>query len=250
MLMQVTGTTGVGREGVKPSGRPGLSSNRRAATPPVYVPPLTGAPQAEITALVRSVISASIIDRSGSMFGSGGDPSDVCGAAAESLVELQRRSGGGRSVVVPWGSTAPPELVTGPLDVVKGRRGLRTALREFGSLGGTDMASGLRRTHEVVMPLRPDETFVGFVFSDGIDDGGSVVRDAVAAFPAGSVHLLLIDRFGWTTPASHAAWSALPFGSVTVLDHLDVVEMANQLVAVFAAAIGLTAVPATPRRLR
>lgn len=241
---RINGSTSVGLAGASLPGRPAPHSTVRSGARPICVPLLSGAQREEIKVLAARTCSVIIPDRSGSMYGSWGDPSDVCGAAAESLLDLQRRSGGGRAAVVPWGTTAPAALVTGPLDVVKGRKELSRALREHSSLGGNDMAAALDRTREVITPVTPDDTVIGFLLTDGIESVTQRVHDAVAALPPQSVHMLLVDRGNGCSPDLQAQWRSVAFGSFTVLNHLDVTEMANQLVAIYADTLGLMATAA------
>lgn len=241
-LRPLIGSTSTGQTATKiPSPAPRRSGRTQAARA-IDVPPLRGASPSEIAGRARNVTTAYLMDRSGSMYGAWGDPSDICGAAAESLISLQRRSGGGKALVIPWGTTAPSDLVVGPIPVDRGnQRKLSTALREHTSLGGNDLPAALRRTHEKVPRPGPDEKLITFVLTDGVESVTAEMHSAIAELPSGSVHMCLIDRMGWCTDTMLADWKTVAFASVTRLDHLDVTAMTSQLVAVYADALDLTA---------
>lgn len=229
----------VGRAGVVPD-LPVRTSNRRTAAKPVILPPMRGAAPAEIMKRVAASTTAYLVDRSGSMYGAWGDPSDVCGAACESVLRLQRRSGGGRAVIVPWGSTAPPELVVGPVDVTKGEKKLATALREHTSLGGNDMGAALRRLAEVGGHGADGDRTATFLITDGIETVTDEIREGVRALPDGSVHLCLIDRLGGCGPELEAQWRSVDFGSFTRFAKLDVGSVARGMAELYARTLGLT----------
>ncbi|MGC0368841.1 hypothetical protein [Microbacterium sp. SLBN-111] len=228
----------VGRAGIVPD-LPVRASHRRTAAKPVSLAPIRGAARAEIIRRVAASTTAYLVDRSGSMYGAWGDPSDVCGAACESVLGLQRRSGGGRAVIVPWGSTAPAELVVGPIDVRTGEKKLTTALREHGSLGGNDMSAALRRLAEVADSGADGERIATFLITDGIETVTDEIREGVRALPDRSVHLCLIDRRGGCGPDLEAQWRTVEFGSFTRFAKLDVGSVAREMAALYAGALGL-----------
>jgi hypothetical protein len=220
----------------------------RKAERAIMMPPFIGASDKEIAARVRKIVTKILVDRSGSMdCGSwGGDPTDVCGAAGESVFGLLRRSGGGLVTIIPWGSDAPPERITGPLDVRRNFRTLRTAMRDRAGLGGTNLFAGLARAAEIQPTLAPDEIPLTLIFSDGIQDVSPAVHAAVAALPPSSVHMCLIDRFNGCTPDLEAAWQSVPFASFTRLDVLDVRNLAIQIAEIYAGATDLSVGTTTP----
>ena len=93
-----------------------------SAARPVILPRLVGAPPRQIRELAQNVLAAFAIDDSGSMYGSFGDPTGIRYAAAQSLVAMQRRSGGGLAGVVHWGTSAPEDMVTPLVDVCRKQR--------------------------------------------------------------------------------------------------------------------------------
>lgn len=213
----------------------------------ITLPPLSGGSRQEVRAQLRRSIFAIVPDRSGSIFATwGGDPDDVIGAAGESLFMLQRRYGGGRGLVVPWGSTAPAELVVGPTDVKRHFKTLKQALRNRGSLGGNDLPAALRRTAEHLGSLAADEMPVIFVPTDGIEDVTAETHSAVAALPEGSVHLILIDPRGGCGPEMEANWRSVAFGSLTRVQDLSVRNLATTIAELYADALGLELGTATP----
>lgn len=229
----------VGRAGVVPD-LPVRAHDRRNAAKPVVLSPMRGATPTEIAKRVRASTTAYLIDRSGSMYGAWGDPSDVCGAACESVLRLQRRSGGGRAVIVPWGSTAPAELVVGPLDVTKGKKALTTALREHTSLGGNDMGAALRRLNEFLGDGEDREQTTIFLITDGIETVTDEIREGVRALPDQSVHLCLIDRSSGCGPDLEAQWRTVDFGSFTRFTKLNVSSVAGEVAALYSQALGLS----------
>src|SRR5262245_52173804 len=137
----------------------------------IALPPFSGGTRQEIRAELRRSLFAIMPDRSGSIFSTwGGDPKDAIGAAGESLFLLQRRFGGGRGLVVPWGSTVPAELVVGPMDVKRNFKSLRKGLRNRGSLGRNDLPAALRCTAARLAGSPANETPVIFVLTDGIEE--------------------------------------------------------------------------------
>lgn len=222
--------------GVFVAGPPRLPRAARAIT----LPPLAGAPRKEIRRRVGCSLCGVVPDRSGSIFSTwGGDPDDAIGAAGESLFLLQRRSGGGQGLVVPWGSTAPRELVVGPLDTRRHSRPLRTALRNRGSLGGNDLPAALHRTAEYLVGRPADEIPVIFVPTDGGETVTAATHAAVTALPEGSVHLILIDPRNICSPEMEADWRSVAFGSFNRIDDLSVRHLATRIAEIYAAALGL-----------
>jgi hypothetical protein len=238
-VLQRDGWVATARPGFVPE-LPVRASDRETAAKAVSLTPFRGASPADIRRRVGKSTTAYLIDRSGSMYGSWGDPSDVCGAACESVLRLQRRSGGGRGILVPWGSTAPADLVVGPVDVTKGEKRLATGLREHSSLGGNDMSAALARLLEVAGTVGPDETMATFLVTDGIEAVTDAIRAGVDALPEGSVHLCLIDRSGGCGPDLEAQWRTVAFGSFTRFAKLDVTSVAREMAALYADTLGLT----------
>jgi hypothetical protein len=214
-------------------------------TRPVRIPPLGGAPKGVIRDAFRKTTCVFAIDRSGSMFGAWGDPTGVTQAAAESVVEFQIRSGGGRAGVVLWGSNSPIEYSLGPLDVRAGWRQLASLLHDPVNLGGNDMASALDRVHTLLSSAGADEHLAVFFIGDGGESVTDGIRAGVAALPADSVHLCLIDVNGACSPAMEAEWRAVPFGSVTRLDAFDLATLTMQMATVLADTLGLATSPRT-----
>lgn len=238
-VRQFDGVTPLGLIAPSPPHDGGLASVPVRGARPVLLPGLKGAPPREIAARAKRSCTVFAVDRSGSMYGAWGDPSDICGAAAESLIDLQRRSGGGRSLIVPWGTDAPAHLVTGPLDVRRGRRELSKALRTHSSLGGNDLPAGLARVAERLPALDDDETVAVYVLTDGGESVTQATHDAVAALPPGSVHLCLIDKARMCTPDMEAAWRTVAFGSFTRFEQLDVRSIAHQMVSIYGRTLGI-----------
>jgi hypothetical protein len=236
---QLIGETALGASGAKARELPARSASLRTGARAIQVCPLVGAPRRVIVQLAQQIIICFAPDRSGSMYGTWGDPSDVCGAAAESLIGLQRRSGGGHAAVVPWGTDAPAELVVGPIDVNKGAKYLSSALREHSSLGGNDLGAALRRAAEVTRPLTAEQKLLVFVLTDGIESVTPEIHSAVAALPGGSVHMLLVDRANGCSPQMEADWLTVGFGSFTRLNALNVASMTAELVQIYADALSL-----------
>jgi von Willebrand factor type A domain len=222
---------------------------------PIVLPPLAGRPSQEIERLVRRATVLFLMDDSGSMYSHWGDERGVRYAAALSLVELMRRAGGGRAGVVHWGSAAPPELVTPPVDVRRDRRELRRALTiPIPTLGGNDLPAALDRAAELLSPGSEDDRAFAFVIGDGIEAVTPEVHRAVAMLPQRAVHMLLVDRSGGCDAEMERAWQSVAFGSFTRLDVFDTTAMAYQLANSFAACLGLDPLsavsPTNPRSPR
>ncbi|HTL40540.1 MAG TPA: hypothetical protein VL294_03620 [Pseudolysinimonas sp.] len=233
----------------------GMTAGVRPAAPAatgqvaaIRIPPLTGASKAIIAAMVKKTYCVFLPDQSGSMFGAFGDPTGVTAAAAESVLDLLHRSGGGSASVIPWGSDAPARLAAGPLDIRKDLKRLSKALRNGENLGGNDLAAALRRAKLLTPALGPDRQVVYCVITDGIEDATPAIHAAVGDLAPGSVHMCLVDRNGGRTAAMDAAWATVPFGSSTTLDAFDITAMTSQLVDVIATTLGLTAPVITPGR--
>ncbi|MBB3602769.1 hypothetical protein FHT40_002430 [Mycolicibacterium sp. BK556] len=213
---------------------------------PVTLPPLTGALPDEIRQVVGRVKAVYAPDDSGSMYGSFGDPTGIRYAAAQSMVGLQRRSGGGEAGVVHWGSDAPVELVTSLVDVGRGRRLLDKALQIPPTLGGNDLPAALRRVSEVLAGTSRGDIPLVFVISDGIEAVTTDTHAAIAALPRNSVHMLLVDRSTGCTEEIEKDWATVAFGSFTRLPDLDTTAMAMSLANIYANALGLSLAPAKP----
>lgn len=207
---------------------------------PIVLPAMVGAPPAEQAKRVKRSAAIFVIDDSGSLyFGAGGDTSGIRYAAAQSLVGLMRRAGGGAAAVIHYGSEAPAEMVTPLLDVKRDGRSLKRALRiPVPNLGGTNVASGLARCAPLLQG-RPTADPVVYLIGDGLESVSGSAHAALAALPPHSVHLLLVDKLGACDAALEAGWRSLPLGSVTRLDVFETKAMAWQLADIFAAAIGL-----------
>lgn len=250
---QLAGTAGFSLAAPTPSGVkldsprwPAPSSYARAVT----LPPLTGAPPSTIAKRAAQVTAAFLIDHSGSMYGTWGDPTGIRCAAAESVIRLQRRTGGGRAVIVPWGSTAPAEMVTGPIEVKRGLKTLKHALVIPPTLGGNDLPAALRRAREILAQPTPDQAYLIYVITDGIEPVTTDMHDAVAALPPRSVHLCLVDRSNGCTPDMEADWATVAFGSFTRLNHLDVRTMAVELAHIYASSLDVMLAAVTERQRR
>jgi hypothetical protein len=207
---------------------------------PIVLPPMVGAPPAEQAERAQHSATIFVIDDSGSLyFGAGGDTTGIRYAAAQSLVGLMRRAGGGTAAVVHYGSEAPAEMVTPLLHVKRDGRQLKRALKiPVPNLGGTNVASGLARCAPLLegrATLNP----VAYLIGDGLESISDTAHAAVASLPPNSVHLLLVDKLGACDAALEAGWRSLPLGSVTRLDVFDTKTMAWQLADIFAASIGL-----------
>jgi hypothetical protein len=223
-----------------PTGAPVIESHRRPDRParPVWLPPMVGASPDEIRLLLRL-----LIDDSGSMYGRWGDPTGVRYAAAQSLLGLIERSSGrgasSRAAVIHWGTDAPAALALAPIDVRRGRKALKQALTVPPTLMANNLPLALARAREMTPRLIEEEQAIYYVLSDGIEDVTPAMHAAIAALPAGSVHMVLVDRSGGCDPAREAAWNHVAFGSFTRLKTFDTTEMAQQLAEVFATSISL-----------
>ena len=209
------------------------------AARPVVLPALTGAPSPDIRLRIQRLVVLFVIDDSGSMYGSWGDQAGVRYAAAQSVLGLMVRAGGGRAGGQHWGTTSPEELSLAPIEVKRGRKKLRSFLTVPPTLGGNDLPLALRTTLRLVPTLRADEQLLTVVFTDGIEEVTSATHSAVAAYPDGAVHMVLVDRSGGCTPAMEAQWRSVPFGSFTRLRSFDTTVMAHQLGDLIAHATGL-----------
>jgi len=210
---------------------------------PIVLPSMIGAPVKEIRRRIQKVLVFFVVDDSGSLYGVWGDPGGVRYAAALSLLGLMERSAGkkaGRAAVIHWGTTAPAELALVPVEVKRGRRALRQALTIPPTLGGTNLAAALDRAHAMTPELLEAEQVVYYVLSDGIEEVTAAIHAAVGALPAGSGHMVLVDRSGGCDPAMEAAWQAVAFGSFTRLKTFDTREMSLQLAEIFASSMGLS----------
>jgi hypothetical protein len=216
----------------------------------VVLPPLVGGSSREIHELAQKVLAVFAIDDSGSMYGSFGDPTGIRYAAAQSLVAMQRRSGGGLAGVVHWGTSAPEDMVTPLVDVRRKRRLLDQGLQIPETLGGNDMPAALRRVAEILPRLSKNDVPLVFVITDGIESVSAETHAAVSALPKGSVHMLLVDCSNGCTEEMERDWLTVAFGSFTRLPHFDTKAMAMALATVYAESIGLSldSSPAISRR--
>jgi hypothetical protein len=207
---------------------------------PIVLPAMIGAPPAEQEKRVERSAAVFVIDDSGSLyFGAGGDTTGIRYAAAQSLIGLMRRAGGGSAAVVHYGSEAPAEMVTSLLHVKREGRRLKRALTiPVPNLGGTNVASGLARCASLLQGREVPNPVV-YLIGDGLETISDTAHAAVATLPPKSVHLLLVDKLGSCDAALEAGWRSLPLGSVTRLDVFNTKTMAWQLADIFAASIGL-----------
>jgi hypothetical protein len=184
------------------------------------------------------------------MYGPFGDPTGIRYAAAQSLVAMQRRSGGGLAAVVHWGTSAPEDMVTPLVDVRRKRRLLDQGLTIPETLGDNDFPAGLKRAAELLPRLGRNDVPLVFVISDGIESVTAETHAAVTALPKRSVHMLLIDCSNGCSEEMEEAWRTVPFGSFTRLPHFDTTAMAMALAAVYAQSLGLSldSTPTSPRR--
>lgn len=216
---------------------------------PVVLPPLVGGTPSEISDLAQQVLAVFAIDDSGSMYGLFGDPTGIRYAAAQSLVAMQRRSGGGLAGVAHWGTSCPEEMVTPLVDVRRNRRQLDHGLQIPETLGGNDMPAALRRVAEMLPRLGRNDIPLTFVITDGIESVTAETHAAVAALPKRSVHMLLIDCSNGCSEEMEQAWRTVAFGSFTRLPHFDTKAMAMALATVYAESLGLS-LASTPTRRR
>jgi hypothetical protein len=206
--------------------------------PVVRLPDLVGAPARVVADRVRRLVVMFCIDDSGSVQPPHGtDPHGARYAAARSVLDLMRRHGGGRAGVVHWGDTAPAELALAPVQVRRRGRQLERALAVRPQLGCTDPAVALARVRQLVPATSSDETLAVLLLTDGQDAGDSLAQE-LAALPAGSIHLVLVDPSGdcW---GQEVAWRVLPWGSFTRLDRFDTPAVAFASGTALAHAIGL-----------
>jgi hypothetical protein len=215
-----------------PKQEPGTRAAR-----PIVLPAMVGAPRHEISRLVRKVVVGFAIDDSGSMYAKWGDDDGVRYAAAQSLLGLMRRSGGGRASVLHWGSM--PGEQTPLLDVRRGAKKLDRAMRIPLSLGGNNLPAALQAVGEQLGSPAADEVPLVFVITDGIEEVTTAMHDAVRALPAGCVHMLLVDKSCGCNAAMEAAWQTVAFGSFVRLSSFDTSRMAFELAGIFAATLGL-----------
>lgn len=237
------GTTNVGVEspGVVAVRVDTAPRSRRSSTArPVVLPPLVGGSQREIRTQAQKVLAVFATDDSGSMYGSFGDPTGIRYAAARSLVAMQRRSGGGLTSVVHWGTQAPEELVTPLVDVQRKRRLLDRGLTIPENLGGNDMPAALRRAADMLLPVSRDAVPLVFVITDGMESVTADTHAAVAALPKRCVHLFLVDCSNGCSEEMEHAWRTVAFGSFTRLPHFDTQAMAMALATVYAQSLGLS----------
>jgi hypothetical protein len=207
---------------------------------PIVLPALTGAPPKLIRLKAKNTTTVYLIDDSGSMYPhTSGDASGIRYAAAQSLVDLQRRSGGGTVYSLHWGSSVPQELVAGPLDTVRDRKTIKKALTIPPTLGGNNLPVALCRALEVTRPSDSDERFIYYVISDGCESVTQATRDAMKALPENSVHMVLVDRGASCSPAMETDWNSVGFASLTRLKTFDTRAMAHQLGDIYAGSLGL-----------
>jgi hypothetical protein len=205
----------------------------------VILPALQGASVREIKVRVGRVVVIFLIDDSGSMYGRYADPTGIRYAAARSVIGLMERSGPGRAGLLHWGSTAPLEMAVAPMDVKRGKRALKAAMVVPPTLGGNNLPLALERAAELTPVLAKNETVLYYVVTDGCEYVTPAMHAAIAALPAGSIHVLLVDRSGYCNAGMEAAWATCDFGSWTRLQTFNTKEMATQIAEIFAASIGL-----------
>lgn len=238
-----------GRTGeFRPTPRPARTG--RGGARPVRLGRLEGAPAKEVSALVRTAPVVCVLDRSGSMYGVAGDPNDIAGAVIESLLDAMDRAGEGRAAFAAFGSNAPAEYATGLLGIRKSKRQLVAAARTGPGLGGTNVASGLERAAEALKGIRPGETPVVYLVTDGGFADVAAGRSVLSRMPDACVHVLLIGTCGEVADGIGQQLIADGFGSVTPINHLDVAELANQVWTIFGRTLGLGATPAPIRTNR
>lgn len=187
-----------------------------------------------------------LVDDSGSMYGSLGDPTGVRRAAALSVVALlaegsNPRRSAARVGVVHFGSDAPLELAL-PLTDVRERRIIERALHLPDSLGGTNVAAALARVHDLYS-ADPGRLSLVVIVTDGIEAVGAEVAQELARLPVGAVHVVLVDHGGGCDADLEARWRKLAFGSFERLNVLVVAQMAWQIALVVTRAVGLSLPP-------
>lgn len=207
----------------------------RPAARPVKLPPISELPKAVIKTLVKRVHVTFLIDDSGSMYWHYGDPEGVRYAVALSIVDMLRRHGAKgnapRATVIHWGTDAPHALAAGPLNLSdkKTKKQLDTALTIPPTLGGNDMARAFRAAKDRQRGDSGDTISLTFVLTDGIESVTQSTRDTLAALPAQSVHMLLIDRSHGCNEQMEADWRALPLGSFSRLNTWDTRSLATDV---------------------
>ena len=225
-----------GRLAARP-GAPAARPGRPGEAMPVWLPGLAGAPVTVIRQRIASLDVIFAIDDSESVHGPDGtDPSGARNAACLSVIDLMRRSGGGRAGVVHWGDVAPPSMAVAPLSVHRGRLGRELRLQPV--LGGTQPAVALARVSELVQGTSSGRTLAVLLITDG-QDLGAGLEQTLGQLPARSVHLILVDPSGdcW---GQEAVWRELPWGSFTRLESLtDRKRLAWESGAVIARSVGL-----------
>lgn len=204
--------------------------------PVVRLPALVGDRRA-LRAAAQDLVVTVLVDCSGSEYGPGGDPQGMRFACARSLVRLMRATGGGSMRVVVWGSA--PRLVHAAPDVNRDRTALDSALSVVPpSMGGNDLAAALRLARQAGDGDPPTLRSIDLVVTDGLETLADPLRDAIAARPPGSVHLLLVP--GAACPDDLAReWAAFGLGSFTRLPP-EARAMAWAVGEVYGAAVGGT----------
>jgi hypothetical protein len=152
---------------------------------------------------------------------------------------MMNKCGSARAAVVHWGTDAPLEMAVAPVQLKRGRKTLKQALSIPPTLGGTNLAGALSRAHELTPPPAQDEQTVYYILTDGIEPVTPAIAAAIANLPAGSVHMLLVDRSGGCDPNMEAAWRGCAFGSFTRLRTFDTEAMSHQLADIAATTLGL-----------
>jgi hypothetical protein len=191
-----------------------------------------------------------VIDDSGSMYGSSGDPNGVRRAAALSVVTLLERAtppraSGTRVGVVHFGSTAPTELML-PLTDIRRRRVIDDALAIPASLGGTNVAAALARSRDILTASTGRIQLV-IVVTDGIEEVGAPTADELSLLPPDIVHVVLVDHGRGCDATFEARWSTLALGSFTRLDVFDTTRTAWQVADLLARSVGLSMPPLNSR---
>jgi len=198
------------------------------------------------TASAQQVDVYFLLDDSGSMYVSSGDPKAVRRAAALSVVQLLGAGpSGSRVCVIHWGSSAPSELVLRPT-AVRHTAAIKKGLEIPPTLGGNNFPAALQRCREVLeVQGSGDRTSLIFPITDGIEEVGAAAAAEVSLLPPTAVHVLLVDHSHGCVPNLEARWASLPLGSFTRLDVLDTRQMAWQIAQVVARAVG-TEMPPLP----
>jgi len=207
---------------------------------PIVLPPLTGDSPLAIRKRIQAVYLETTPDWSGSTFSVwAGDPDDVIGAVAISVIMWLRRHGGGTAGVLPWGTTPATHLAVGPLSVTKSFRRLKAAVRDRQNLGGNDLPAALRAAATRTKRLPAGTVPFVWIPTDGIEPVTAATHDAVAALPPRSVHLVLIDPRHGCTESMENDWRSVAFGSVTRIEDLSVRNVATTIAQLCASALGL-----------